>query len=171
MGIILTVLSDGELKANGRHYRCAIGRAGVTDEDSKREGDKKTPKGVYTLRECWYRADKGIRPDTGLPIREITLQDGWCDDPSHPEYNTHVRLPFDASHEVLWREDDAYDLIIPISYNDDPVVPGKGSAIFLHVAQPDYRGTEGCVVLSRDDWEELLPLLDTESKIEIPVNL
>ncbi len=53
--------------------------------------------------------------------------------------------------KILWRADHVYDLIVPLGYNDDPVVPGKGSAIFMHVAKPDYAPTEGCVALALPD--------------------
>ena len=55
------------------------------------------------------------------------------------------------SFERLWREDALYDLIVPLGYNDDPIIPGKGSAIFLHVATADYASTEGCVALRKED--------------------
>lgn len=150
-------------------YRCAIGKQGIIEAESKREGDGKTPSGIYRLRECWYRPDKLKPPIMQLPLRAITPQDGWCDDPTHPDYNRPVMLPFDASHETMWREDDAYNLVIPVSYNDDPVIAGRGSAIFLHVAQPDYRGTEGCIALAQDDWLAFIADLSPQSTIEIPV--
>ncbi|MFX6266199.1 hypothetical protein ABTF63_19150, partial [Acinetobacter baumannii] len=73
--------------------------------------------------------------------------DGWCDDPAHGDYNRKVRLPFSASHEQLWRDDDLYDLVVVIGYNDQPVQQGAGSAIFLHVADPNFKPTEGCVAI------------------------
>jgi L,D-peptidoglycan transpeptidase YkuD (ErfK/YbiS/YcfS/YnhG family) len=60
-------------------------------------------------------------------------------------------LPFAAGHERLWRDDHVYDVIAVVGYNDEPVVPGRGSAIFLHVARPGYAPTEGCIALSLDD--------------------
>jgi L,D-peptidoglycan transpeptidase YkuD (ErfK/YbiS/YcfS/YnhG family) len=81
---------------------------------------------------------------------------GWCDDPMDVEYNRQVRLPFHARHEILWREDGVYDLIVELGFNDDPVIPGRGSAIFLHVARADYAPTEGCVACALPDLLELL---------------
>ena len=81
---------------------------------------------------------------------------GWCDDPAHPDYNRQVVLPFAASHEELWREDQIYDLVVVLGYNDDPVIPGKGSAIFLHLAREDFSPTEGCVACARTDLLDLL---------------
>jgi L,D-peptidoglycan transpeptidase YkuD (ErfK/YbiS/YcfS/YnhG family) len=164
----LFVIDASTLRVDGVDYACAIGKGGFVEAQAKREGDGKTPKGSYALRECWYRADKMDAPRTALPLRVIEEADGWCDAPDHAAYNRHVRLPFAASHERLWRDEDGcYDLIVPLGYNDDPVVAGRGSAIFLHVAKPAYSGTEGCVALSPVDLFGLLPLLSVGSQIHI----
>ena len=93
---------------------------------------------------------------TGLPVAAISAQDGWCDDPDDPAYNRPVVLPYPARHERMWRSDHLYDLVCVLAHNDDPPRPGLGSAIFLHLAQPDYAPTEGCIALSRPDLETLL---------------
>ena len=135
------LLTYGKLK-----FRCAIGKSGFSDH--KKEGDYYcTPLGIFALRECWYRADRLAAPKTGLPLRVIKEDDGWCDDPKSKAYNKPIKRPYKFSHEQLWREDHVYDLIVPLGYNDNPVIPGKGSAIFLHLAHEDYRATEGCVAL------------------------
>lgn len=149
----------------GRTYTCAVGKNGFSAD--KKEGDGCTPLGIFPLRECWYRADKIAAPQTNLPLKIITKNDGWCDDLNSPDYNKHIKLPYDSSHEKLWREDDVYDLIIPLGYNDSPIIRGKGSAIFLHIAKPDYCGTEGCIALAKNDLLEILPLLSPELHIEI----
>ncbi len=154
-----------ELGFRGNKYRCAIGRSGIARKE--KEGDGITPIGTFLLRECWYRADKMDAPKTGLPLHIIQQHDGWCDDPKSPDYNKHIKLPYAASHEKLWRDDGAYDLIIPIGYNDSPVVAGLGSAIFLHLAKADYPATEGCVALAKPDLLEILPYFDTSTLIEI----
>ncbi len=157
----------GTLNFGDKAYACALGRSGVIQSSRKKEGDGATPAGTYMLRECWYRADRLERPMCALVTRQIRQDDGWCDDPGHPTYNRHVRLPFPASHETLWREDETYDLIVPLGYNDDPVVPGKGSAIFLHVARPGYPPTAGCVALARTDLLELLTEIPAEAQMTI----
>ncbi len=106
-------------------------------------------------------------PDTNLPLHIIKENDGWCDDPQSPDYNHKVTLPYPFSHENLWRDDHVYDLIVPIGYNDKPVVAGKGSAIFMHLAHEDYRPTEGCVALQREDLLEVLKLCDSGTTIDI----
>lgn len=82
--------------------------------------------------------------------------DGWCDDPDDPNYNRPVKLPYAGRHEIMWREDHIYDIVVVLAYNDEPVRKGRGSAIFLHLARPGYTPTEGCVALSREHMEKLL---------------
>ena len=134
--------------------RCALGRTGVAQE--KREGDGATPAGLLPLRSVLYRPDREAPPATRLIVRPIAPEDGWCDDPLLPEYNRLVRRPFPGRHEILWRADGLYDLVVLLGWNDDPPVPGLGSAIFLHVAAADYAPTQGCVALARADLLRLL---------------
>ncbi|MCK8786025.1 L,D-transpeptidase family protein [Roseomonas sp. NAR14] len=142
------------LSYNGAVLRCAIGRTGV--QPDKREGDGGTPPGRLVLRRVLYRADRGPPPACRVPVEPIARDDGWCDDADHPAYNRPVRLPFAASHEELWREDRLYDLIGVLGWNDDPPVRGRGSAIFLHVAAPDFAPTAGCVSLPEAELRRLL---------------
>ena len=146
---------DGVLVFAGERYRAALGRGGVTAE--KREGDGATPSGVLPLRRVFYRADRVRRPRTGLPTAPLAPNDGWCDEFGHRDYNRLVRLPHDGRHEALWREDAVYDVIGVLGWNDDPVVAGRGSAIFLHVSRPDLAPTEGCIALALRD---VLAILD-----------
>lgn len=150
--------STGILRWTGGEARCALGKGGVTTPEAKQEGDGATPLGVWPMRQVFWRADRLERPATGLPIDALNPEGGWCDDPASPLYNFPVALPFAFSHEKLWREDALYDVIVVLGYNDDPPASGKGSAIFLHVARPDYAPTEGCVACARED---LLALLAT----------
>ncbi|MDX1975485.1 MAG: L,D-transpeptidase family protein [Rickettsiales bacterium] len=159
------LVKQNQLFLGDKVYRCAIGKGGLSV--AKREGDGCTPLGQFMLRECWYRPDKLTVPKTSLALRTITQQDGWCDDPSSSDYNRHVSLPFAYSHEMLWRADDVYDLIVPLGYNDEPVLAGKGSAIFMHVAKPQYEPTEGCVALAKTDLLDILKHCDPASLIEI----
>lgn len=141
--------ADGWLTLRDRVIRVALGRAGVTLH--KEEGDGATPAGVLTLRRVLYRADRLRPPDCAVPIEPIGESDGWCDDPSHRDYNHMIRLPHEAHHEELWRTDGLYDVIGVLGWNDAPVVRGRGSAIFLHVARLDYAPTQGCVALALGD--------------------
>ena len=139
------VFPDGRFELAGQVLRAALGRGGVRAD--KREGDGATPAGLLTLRRVLYRADRGQRPDCAVPAEPLAPDDGWCDDPAHPDYNRRIRLPHPARHEALWRADALYDLIGVLGWNDSPPVPGRGSAIFLHVARDDLAPTDGCVAL------------------------
>lgn len=161
----IEVISANQLLFDGKTYTCAIGEHGFTT--IPKEGAKKTPLGNYPLRECWYRADRLAVPVTGLPLKKIQQDDGWCDAPEHPDYNHHVKLPFAASHEVLWRDDHTYDIIVPIGFNDTDIVPGKGSAIFFHLAKPGYTPTLGCVAVELHDMLEILAKVDEHTRIDI----
>jgi L,D-peptidoglycan transpeptidase YkuD (ErfK/YbiS/YcfS/YnhG family) len=145
--------------------RCAIGPAGIAPKAA--EGDGITPLGVFPLREMFYRADRIARPRVQFPLRAIERQDGWCDAPDDPHYNKLVRLPYPASAETMWRDDHLYDLVAVIGFNDDPVVAGKGSAIFLHLAKPDYLPTAGCVALQQADLVAALEQLQPGDRIRI----
>lgn len=145
--------------------RCALGRSGIGDKVS--EGDGYTPVGRFSLRRVMARGDRGLAVNTALPISHLSKTDGWCDDPASTDYNKPITLPHPARHEDLWRADHVYDVIIEIGYNDDPVVPDKGSAIFLHVAKPDYTPTDGCIALALDDLLNLLKVCDTKSLLVV----
>ena len=131
-----------------RSFRASIGRAGLTAD--KHEGDGASPIGTWSMRQLLFRPDR-VTPKTALAMQPIRPEDGWCDDPTHRDYNRLVKLPFDARHEELWRKDNLYDLVVLLGYNDDPPVAGKGSAIFLHVLAQDRDPTAGCLAIGRDE--------------------
>lgn len=186
------MVKSGFLTFGDQRFHCATGKGGFST--AKREGDGCTPIGIYFLRECWYRLDRLPPPKTGLPLKVIRENDGWCDDPVSKDYNKPIKIischprlvrgsqatccaaldprlrgddKVGYSHERLWHDDHVYDLIVPLGYNDDPVVAGRGSAIFMHVAQDDYSPTEGCVALAFNDLLAILPHLTAQSRIEI----
>jgi L,D-peptidoglycan transpeptidase YkuD (ErfK/YbiS/YcfS/YnhG family) len=156
------------LYAGDEVIRCAIGKNGVIMPSEKREGDGKTPLGTFPLRMIYVRRDRiPMLPALALTCQDILPSMGWCDDPTHPSYNQAVTLPFAASHEDLWREDHRYDLIIPLGYNDDPILPHNGSAIFFHIASEHYTPTEGCVAIASEDFLRILPYLSSKSMMTI----
>lgn len=159
----LLVDAGGWALWDGRRLGCALGRGGVRAD--KREGDGATPAGSWMMRRLLYRPDRMGAPATRLPAAALAPADGWCDDPADPLYNRPVRLPYDARAEALWRNDHLYDLIVPLGYNDDPVIAGAGSAIFLHVAGPGYAPTEGCVALVSSDLLTVLAAAEAGSRV------
>jgi len=174
MEIVVTPTSEnpsrGILKFGTKTYPCALGIEGVIL--SKQEGDHKSPMGKFNLRSIYYRYDKIKEPIySQVPVMAILKEDGWCDDPGDAAYNKSVMLPYHASAESLWRDDDLYDVLVVLGYNDEPTILGKGSAIFIHVARDleddNYLGTEGCVSLNKADLLELLPILTPETSLHI----
>lgn len=168
MDLIVEQTASGWGARHGTHeFRCAIGRSALIPADQKQEGDGATPIGRWRMLRVLYRPDRIQAIETHLPLAEITAHDGWCDAPEDPSYNQQVTLPYEASHEKLLRQDQLYDAIVVLSHNSDPVMPGRGSAIFLHVARDDYEPTEGCVALQRDDLLHVLKDADADSAVLI----
>lgn len=169
---IFVTMSDRRLSYENLILPIRIGKSGFIDQNKGREGDHKTPLGRYRLRFGLYRADRLKTPPPAhslnpLNLRPLKTNDGWCDDSRHPAYNRFIKRPFNASHEALWREDGAYDIIIVMSHNDSPPISRRGSAVFIHVAQPDDRQTLGCLALTPNDMVKLLPHLQRDMAIEI----
>jgi L,D-peptidoglycan transpeptidase YkuD (ErfK/YbiS/YcfS/YnhG family) len=154
--------TTGWAELKGKRFRCALGRGGIRAD--KREGDGATPIGRFPLRRVFFR---DTPPKTALPLAAISQRDGWCDAPDDIAYNRAVVLPYPASHEVMWRTDHLYDRVLVIGHNDDPVVPGLGSAVFVHLAHGDYRPTEGCIAFARDDLETILVQLSPEDYVTV----
>ena len=144
---------------------CALGRSG--SRALKHEGDGATPIGCWPVREAFYRADRIGRPRTRLKLRPILESDGWCDAIGDRNYNRRVRHPYPASAEDMRREDGLYDLMVVLGHNDRPRVQGLGSAVFMHVARPDWKPTAGCVALRLADLVKVLRLLDARSRVRI----
>jgi L,D-peptidoglycan transpeptidase YkuD (ErfK/YbiS/YcfS/YnhG family) len=156
--------SRGILALGATRFPCRLGKIGRRFR--KREGDGASPVGVFRLKQLYYRSDKMGRPSTKLKARPLTRADGWCDAPSHFAYNRLVQLPFGASHEVLWRGDNAYDLVISTSHNQRPRIRGFGSAIFLHITN-GTKGTEGCIALSEKHLRMVLERSTKDTRLVI----
>lgn len=140
----------GWFELEGMRVPCALGAAGISAV--KTEGDGATPAGSLPIRRVLFRADRLAPPATVIRPREpIAPGDLWCDDPADPAYNRPVRRPHAGRTEELRRDDGLYDVVAILGWNDAPVVPGRGSAIFLHVASPGHGPTEGCIALTLPD--------------------
>lgn len=146
--------AQGKLHLGHVHFACALGRGGRGVK--LREGDGVTPLGRWAIRHVFYRPDREARPRTALPVSALMPGTGWCDAPGDANYNRLVRLPYPVSHENMWRKDGLYDLVAVLGFNDLPRSQGRGSAIFLHLAHPDYRATAGCVAIARNAMLTLL---------------
>ena len=132
----------------------------------KIEGDKKTPKGIFSIGKLYYRKNRISKFETKLKTIQIKRKMGWCDDINSKYYNKPIKIKKNIKHEKLFRKDNKYDLLIPIHYNTKPVVKNKGSAIFIHLTK-NYKKTAGCVALSQKDFLILLKLINSKTKIKI----
>ncbi|MDD7909707.1 L,D-transpeptidase family protein [Pseudovibrio exalbescens] len=148
---------QGELSVGEFTFPCALGRSGINRD--KTEGDGSTPVGTFELLNVYYRPDKAVLETTHLPAFALSQNDGWCDEADHLAYNRPVELPFNASHERMWREDRLYDVVVVLDCNMFPAVPGRGSAIFFHIAREGYKPTEGCVAVYPEHMKQILALV------------
>ena len=147
------------------HFKCSIGINGLSS--SKKEGDKKTPIGKFSLENLYYRKDRLKTPKTKLKIVEIKKYMGWCDDVLNlKNYNRLIKINDKIHHEKLYRKDHKYDFIIPIKYNFKKPLFNRGSCIFIHLTE-NYKSTDGCIALKKKDFLILLRLIKKKTKIQI----
>ena len=153
------------LKFDDFFLKCCIGKNGLTK--NKVEGDKKTPKGIFSLGDLYYRKDRNSKLNTKLKCIPIKKEMGWCDDLKNKKYyNKLIKVNKKIKHEKLFRKDNKYDLLIPINYNTKQTKLGKGSAIFLHLTK-DFKPTEGCIALKKKEFLILLKIINKNTKIKI----
>lgn len=143
---------------------CALGKGGV--KTIKREGDGATPRGTLRALRLYRRPDRQM-VNALIPLRMTSRTMGWCDDTRSPHYNQPVTLPFKQSHEKLWRNDHVYDLVIDTNYNRRPAIKGRGSAIFIHLARPNFAPTEGCIAFKRRDLVRLIAMFTIHTRIHV----
>jgi L,D-peptidoglycan transpeptidase YkuD (ErfK/YbiS/YcfS/YnhG family) len=151
--------------AGPRAIPVALGRSGI--KATKREGDGSTPAGRFHPVRLWWRADRLQRPRTALPVRRITPDLAWCEDPADRRYNRSFRRSANEPGDRLRRADDLYDLIVEIDHNTRPRVAGRGSAVFIHIARASLAPTAGCVALRRSDLQALLGVIGRRTIIDI----
>ena len=153
------------LQIDDFEFKCCIGKNGSTFK--KREGDKKTPKGMFEIEKLYFRKDRIKRPITSLKCVEIKKNMGWCDDINFPKkYNKLIKANDNLRHEKLTRKDHKYNLLVPIKYNFKKTIPGRGSCIFIHLTK-NYKPTAGCIALKEKDFLILLKIIRKNSKIKI----
>ncbi len=145
-------------------FKCCIGKNGTTN--NKIEGDKKTPKGLFSLGNVYFRKDRNFKPITKLNSISINKQMGWSNDINHKKYNKLIKINKKIKHEKLFRKDYKYDYVIPINYNTKNIKIGKGSAIFIHLSK-NYKKTAGCIALKKKDLLILLKIINRKTKIKI----
>ena len=161
--MIIHVLNKNTLIIDDFRLNCCIGKKGLNS--NKKEGDHSTPKGFFNLKKLYFRKDRVGIPTCKLNKKVITKNMAWSDDLNHKKYNEEIKTRHKNLKEHLYRKDHKYDYIISISHNEKKI-PGKGSAIFIHLTD-NYKPTAGCVALKKKDFEILLKLIDKKTKIKI----
>ena len=149
----------------GYKFTCSIGKSGITA--SKKEGDLASPKGIFELGLLYYRKDRIKSLKCRIRKRIIKENMGWCNDTRSKKYNHEVCFPFKYRAEKLYRKDKIYDIFINIKYNYRPIIKKKGSAIFLHLTNINYKPTSGCIAIGKSDFLKILPLINKKTRISI----
>ena len=162
---MIIINKSGYLKYKDFKFKCALGRAGVGKK--KIEGDNITPKGTFGIVKIYYRSDRIKKISSKYKLIKIIKTMGWCDDPKSRKYNQPIKLPNKYSHEILYRRDDIYDLILVLNYNMKPTIKNKGSAIFIHVTKKNYKKTAGCIALKKADLLYLVKEIKINTKVII----
>ncbi len=161
---MITIYKNGELHFQNKIYKCAIGRNGI--KKKKKEGDGCTPEGTYSLGPLYYRSDRIKKLKTYFNTIPIEKDMYWSDNPQSEHYNKLIRFK-DSSYENLYKENHTYDIILVINYNISPIIKGKGSAIFIHLAKKNFPPTSGCIALKKKCIFEILEKLDVNNRIRI----
>ena len=145
--------------------KCAVGKRGINVK--RKEGDFITPIGLYKIKYILYRKDKFKKLNTSLKKIPIKKNMGWCDDPKSKNYNKLISIPFNYSHEKLFKKENTYDIILVLNYNMKPIKKNKGSAIFIHIAKKNYKSTAGCVAVKKEHLMNLIKNIKRTTKIKI----
>jgi L,D-peptidoglycan transpeptidase YkuD (ErfK/YbiS/YcfS/YnhG family) len=162
--MIIILKNNQTLNLEEFNFRCCIGKKGKTF--NKKEGDLKTPKGIFELGNLYFRADREFKPKTKIKCIKINKDTVCCNEPKNKKsYNRILKKQLNIKHETLFRKDHKYDFVLPIKYNSKNI-KGKGSCIFIHLTN-NYNGTAGCVALERKDFLILLRMIDAKTKIII----
>ena len=145
--------------------KCAVGKRGIGIK--RKEGDFITPLGEFKIKFILFRKDRVKNFKTSLKKIPITTRMGWCDDQNSKRYNTLINYPFSFNSEKLRRKDNIYDIILVLNFNMNPIKKNKGSAIFIHVAKKNYKSTEGCVAVSKQDLRKIIKMINRKTIVSI----
>ena len=162
--MLIKIKKNGTLILKKFQFKCVLGKLGI--KKNKKEGDKTTPQGIFSLGKLYYRADRIKKIDTHLKCKVIKKYMGWCNNPNDTKYNKEFNLNSNKKGEKLFRKDHKYDVLIPINYNINPVIPYRGSVIFLHLTQ-NYKATDGCIAINKKDFLTLAKHIKSTDKIKI----
>tara|TARA_B100000989_G_scaffold298864_1_gene290576 strand:+ start:2432 stop:2941 length:510 start_codon:yes stop_codon:yes gene_type:complete len=149
---------------NKRIFDCFVGSNGI---GKIREGDKKTPTGIFRVNYVMYRKDKINRLKCNfkkIPIFQSTI---WSTDSRDTKYNQIRKKPCSFEHEKMFRNDDCYDLVAVMDYNTRSTQKFKGSAIFIHCKEEYRNSTDGCIAMNKKELIEIINMLPKSCRIFI----
>ncbi len=126
-----------------------------------------TPKGKYKIKYILYRKDRIKKIDSKIKKIAIKKNMGWCNDSKSKNYNRLIKLPSVYNFEKLFKNNNTYDILIVLDYNMNPTIKNKGSAIFIHVAKKNYKKTEGCIALKKNDLLKIIKKLKKNTVVKI----
>ena len=162
---MIIINKSGHLKYKDHKYKCALGKSGIGNK--KTEGDNITPKGFFNIVKIYYRKDRIKGLFSKFKLIKVTKKMGWCDDPKSKKYNQPIKLPAKFNHEILYRRDNIYDLILVLNYNMKPTIKNKGSAIFIHITKNNYKKTAGCIALKKKHLIYLVKKIKKNTRVKI----
>ena len=154
---MIIVKKSKYLKYKNFKFRCSLGKAGIKKKE--KEGDNITPRGIFKIICIYYRSDRIKKITTAFKKIKIEKTMGWCDDPRSSFYNKEIKLPNKFNYEKFYRKDNLYDIIAILNYNTKPIIKNKGSAIFIHIANNNYKPTAGCVGIKKSNLIKLLSII------------
>ena len=153
--MLITLKNKDSLVIDDFIFKCAIGKNNI--KTKKIEGDKATPRGLFSIGKLYYRSDRVKKPKTRISTKIITKS---------KYYNKEIKINNKIKSEKLFRRDNFYNYFIVINYNTKKIRPYKGSAIFLHLTT-SYKKTNGCIAIKKSDFLILIKLIDKKTKIKI----
>ena len=162
---MIIINKSGYLKYRDLKFKCALGKSGIGKK--KIEGDNITPRGTFNIIKIYYRSDRIKKLSSQFKLIKITKKMGWCDDPNSKKYNQLIKLPTKYRHEILYKMENIYDLILVLNYNMKPRIKNKGSAIFIHVAKKNYKKTAGCIALKKAHLINLVKEIKKNTRVKI----
>ena len=162
---MIIVKKSKYLKYKNFKFRCSLGKAGIKKKE--KEGDNITPRGIFKIICIYYRSDRIKKITTPLKKIKIKKTMGWCDDPRSRFYNKEIKLPNKFNYEKFYRKDNLYDIIVPLNYNTNPIIKNKGSAIFIHIADNNYKQTAGCIGMKKNNLIKLLSIIKKNTNVKI----
>ena len=161
------LINKKNLIYNNYKAKCALGKRGIGNK--KKESYLITPKGKYKIKYILYRKDRIKKIQSKIKKIIIKKNMGWCDDPRSKRYNKIIKLPTKYSFEKLYKIENIYDIILVLNFNMNPTIKNKGSAIFIHVAKKNYKGTKGCVAISKISLLKIIKELKNNTKVRIEI--